>query len=109
MIPINLHHVKKILFYFLDYVIHLKKIKVRKRLKKLNSRSNESVFCTGIDYANNFYRIISLNVNADIFKVMLSMFVPVCNYNSNCFKIINEHYLDHIKDKISLHEYEIFY
>ena len=33
---------------------------------------------------------------------MFLVFVPVSDYNSNCFKIVNEHYLDHIKSTISL-------
>ena len=55
-----------------------------------------------IDYANKLHRNFSLNVKADTFNVIFSTFVPVCDYASNCFKIINKHYLDHIKDKISL-------
>ena len=37
------------------------------------------------------------NAKPDVFREISSNFVPVRDYESRCFKIINKHYLDYIK------------
>ena len=48
------------------------------------------------EHAFNLMSTFTLNANPDIFRMIYSGFVPVKDYKSRCFKIINKHYLDYI-------------
>ena len=60
----------------------------------------KGTFFVGTEYAVKLHKEFCLNAKAEVFKQIFSMFIPICDNNCVCFKIINKHHLDHIKDKV---------
>ena len=94
LVPIYLNNAKDILGSFSDVAVDSKNIDKNKTI------ISESSFLTGIENAYSLLKKFCFTAKKVAFYELFDYFVPVVDFNCNCFKIVNTCYLEHIKEKI---------
>ena len=90
LVAIYSNNAKDILDSFLDFAVDSKDI------DKNITIIFESSFVTGIEKAHSLLKKFCFTA---AFYELFDYFVPVVDFNCNCFKLVNAYYLEHIKEK----------
>ena len=95
---------KDICFVFTEILVGIY-LNLTKNIYEVFTKKYNHLYC--LEFFNDecfslVYRLMCkflFDTNPDIYLYIYLHFVPNKDYNSSCFKIINWHYLKHIKDK----------